>query len=179
MTLVSGKRPTFRRSSAKWSRPRRALPWRVLVACWFASEPCQGQEGHEGSLASASDHEAKQEAQDPLTRSRAVAMQNNFEFGVGEENRTGYGLFIQPWQAEVGVGSWLRAKSFSALPIIYRPDPNEPEGGTFGVGDPEMSVFWSPSKTGTAVVGVGPIVRFPLATDESLGSGEWSAFGSS
>lgn len=102
-------------------------------------------------------------------------MQNNFDFGIGEENRTGYGLFIQPWQAEVGTGAWWRAKSFSALPIIYRPDPDEPEGGTFGVGDPEISLFWSPRKTGSAMAGVGPIVRLPLATDESLGSGKWSA----
>lgn len=138
----------------------------------LAALPCQGQEDQ---LESISDEEATQEAQDPLTQLRAVAMQNNFDLGIGEENRTGYGLFIQPWQAEVGTGVWLRAKSFSALPIIYRPDPDQPEGGTFGVGDPEISVFWSPRKTGSAVAGVGPIVRFPLATDESLGSGKWSA----
>ena len=145
---------------------------RILLMSLLAAQPCQGQED---PLESASDEEATQEAQDPLTRLRAVAMQNNFDFGIGEENRTGYGLFIQPWQAEVGTGVWWRVKSFSALPIIYRPDPNEPEGGTFGVGDPEISLFWSPRKTGSAVAGVGPIVRFPLATDESLGSGKWSA----
>ena len=138
----------------------------------FAAQPCRGQDD---PLERASDEEATQEAQDPLTRLRAVAMQNNFDFSIGEENRSGYGLLIQPWQAEVGTGAWLRVKSFSALPILYRPDSDAPEGGTFGVGDPEISLFWSPRKTGSAVVGVGPIVRFPLATHESLGSGKWSA----
>ena len=102
-------------------------------------------------------------------------MANNFDFGIGEENRTGYSLSLQPWQAEVGTGAWLRAKSFSTLPIVYRPDSDAPAGGTFGVGDPEISLFWSPRKTGSAVAGVGPVVRLPLATDESLGGGKWSA----
>lgn len=144
----------------------------ILLIFLFASQPCRGQED---PLENASDEEITKEAQDPLTRLRAVAMQNNFDFSIGEENRSGYALLIQPWQAEVGTGEWLRAKSFSALPILYRPDSDEPEGGTFGVGDPEISLFWSPRKTGNAVAGVGPIVRFPLATDESLGGGKWAA----
>ncbi len=147
----------------------RILPFLIL---FLTAQPCRGQE-REREIAS--DEEATQEAQDPLTRWGAVAMQHNCDFGVGDGNRTGYGLFIQPWQAEVGTGDWRRIKSFSAIPILYRPDPEEPEGGTFGLGDPEVSLFWSPRKTGSAVAGIGPIVRFPLATDESRGSGKWSA----
>ena len=147
----------------------RILPFLIL---FLTAQPCRGQE-REREIAS--DEEATQEAQDPLTRVRAVATQHNFDFGIDDGNRTGYGLFIQPWQAEVGTGDWRRIKSFSAIPILYRPDPEEPEGGTFGLGDPEVSLFWSPRKTGSAVAGIGPIVRFPLATDESRGSGKWSA----
>ncbi len=102
-------------------------------------------------------------------------MQNNFDFGIGEENRTGYALLIQPWQAEVGTGIWWRVKSISALPLVYRPDSDESEGGTFGMGDPEIGMFWSPRKTGSAVAGIGPVVRLPFATDESLGGDKWAA----
>jgi hypothetical protein len=102
-------------------------------------------------------------------------MQNNIDFGIGSNDRTGLRLLFQPWQAEVGTGIWWRMKTYSALPVLYQPNPNEAEGGTFGLGDPEISFFWSPRKAGRSVLGVGPVVRFPLATDDTLGSGKWSA----
>ena len=144
----------------------------ILFAClalWPGS--ARGQQ----PPAPPADEEAVQDAQEPGSRLRAFAFQNNFDFGTGPADRTGYRFFFQPWQAEVGRGRWLRVKSFSAVPMLYRPDPLRPEGGTFGLGDPEISMFWSPAKTGTAVLGLGPVVRFPLASDEALGSGKWSA----
>ncbi len=125
-------------------------------------------------LESASEEEVK-EAHEPVSRLRALAMQNNIDFGIGSNDRTGLRLLIQPWQAEVGTGSWLRMKTYSALPVLYQPNPAEPEGGTFGLGDPEISSFWSPRKVGRSILGVGPVVRFPLATNDTLGSGKWSA----
>ena len=117
-----------------------------------------------------------EEAQNPLTHLRGLTFQNNFDFGVGEEDRTGYQLVFQPWQAEIGRGQWMRLRSLAGLPLLYRPDPSRAEGGTFGLGDAEMSTFWSPRKTAKTVAGgVGPIVRIPLATDNRLGSGKWSA----
>ena len=116
-----------------------------------------------------------EEAQDPLTRLRGLTFQNNFDFGVGEEDRTGYRLVLQPWQAEIGRGQWMRLRSIAGLPLMYQPDSSRAEGGTFGLGDAELSGFWSPRKTGSAVAGIGPIVRIPLATDNRLGSGKWSA----
>ena len=146
---------------------RAALCFGLLV--WSADSPCDGQERE-----TASEEEVK-EAHEPVSRLRAVALQNNVDFGIGSNNRTGLRLLIQPWQAEIGKGIWWRMKTFSALPVVYQPNANESEGGTFGLGDPEISVFWSPRKTGRSVLGVGPVVRFPLATDDALGSGKWSA----
>jgi hypothetical protein len=102
-----------------------------------------------------------------------MTFQNNVDFGLGDDERTGYQLLLQPWQAAIGKGAWFRLRSIAGLPLIYRPGPGE--GGTFGLGDFEGSVFWAPRKTGRALVGVGPIVRIPLATDARLGSGKWSA----
>ncbi len=146
---------------------RAALCLGLLV--WNADSPCDGQERE-----TASEEEVK-EAHEPVSRLRAVALQNNVDFGIGSNDRTGLRLLIQPWQAEVGTGIWWRMKTFSALPVLYRPNANESEGGTFGLGDPEISLFWSPRKAGRSVLGVGPVVRFPLATDDALGSGKWSA----
>ena len=116
-----------------------------------------------------------EDAQDPLTKLRGMTFQNEVDFGFGEDDRTGYTLLLQPWQAEIGKGEWLRVRSMAGLPLIYRPGSSPGEGGTFGLGDVEGSLFWAPRKTGSALVGVGPILRFPLATDARLGSGKWSA----
>jgi hypothetical protein len=115
-----------------------------------------------------------EESQNPLTKLRGLTFQNNFDFGSGEENRTGYQLLLQPWQTDIGKGT-LRLRSLAGLPLLYLPDPSRPEGGTFGLGDAEVSHFWSPRLTGTSAVGVGPILRIPVATDTHLGTGKWSA----
>jgi hypothetical protein len=115
-----------------------------------------------------------EDALNPLTRLRGLTFQNNFDFGSGEDDRTGYRLLLQPWQTEIGKGQWMRLRSIAGLPLVYQPDPSPTKGGTFGLGDAEMSTFWSPRK-GSGVAGIGPIVRIPLATDSRLGSGKWSA----
>lgn len=115
-----------------------------------------------------------EDAQDPLTQLRGMTFQNNVDFGFGEQERTGYTLLLQPWQADIGKGAWWRLRSIAGLPLIYRPGSSPGEGGTFGLGDFEGSLFWSPRKTGSPLVGVGPILRIPLATDARLGSGKWS-----
>ncbi len=84
-------------------------------------------------------------------------------------------LSIQPWRAQVGSGVWWKMRSFSTIPLIYRPDVLSTEGGTFGLGDPSISLFWSPGIVGRQIVGIGPAISIPLATDESLGTGKWSA----
>lgn len=135
------------------------------------------------SLSSAEAHAQEvtpEESQNPLTKLRGLTFQNNFDFGWGEEDRTGYQLLLQPWQTEIAIGEGQRTRlrSLAGLPLLYLPDPSRAEGGTFGLGDAEVSHFWMPW-TGSARVGsgagVGPIVRIPVATDTRLGSGKWSA----
>lgn len=139
----------------------------ILFAC-LALGP--GSARGQQSPAPPADEEAVQDAQEPGSRLRAFAFQNNFDFGTGPADRTGYRFFFQPWQAEVGRGRWLRVKSFSAVPMLYRPDPLRPEGGTFGLGDPEISMFWSPAKTGTAVLWVAA-----PAGSSGWGGGGWTS----
>jgi len=57
------------------------------------------------------------------------------------------------------------------VPVIDLPGPY----GVTGLGDINVSVFASPARTGKWVWGVGPILQFPTATDERLGTGKWAA----
>ena len=142
----------------------------LSLAVGFAAAPAHAQEG-EG----AESQDLAQEAANPVSSIRALALQSNIDFGIGQYDRTMYRLNIQPWRASLGRRGWLRVRSFSALPILYRPDVSSAEGGTFGLGDPNISAFWSPDKARGFVLGIGPVLSIPLATDPTLGTGKWSA----
>jgi hypothetical protein len=48
-------------------------------------------------------------------------------------------------------------------------------GPETGLGDIQFTTFLSPAKPGRLIWGVGPVLRFPTASDELLGSEKWSA----
>ena len=61
------------------------------------------------------------------------------------------------------------------FPVITQPDFFSESGSTTGLGDVNFTAFLSPSKPGKFIWGVGPAIVLPTATDETLGSGKWSA----
>ena len=55
-------------------------------------------------------------------------------------------------------------------------NPNPDEGNrTFGLGDLTHISFFTPENTGDLVYGLGFMATLPIATDDVLGSGKWSA----
>jgi len=58
---------------------------------------------------------------------------------------------------------------------LYQPDATSNSGGEFGLGDINTTWFLSPSKPGKLIWGLGPILQFPTATDDTLGTGKWAA----
>jgi hypothetical protein len=63
------------------------------------------------------------------------------------------------------------------LPVIYQDDIAPRAGSQSGLGDLSLSLFFSPRKPGPGgfIVGVGPILMMPTATDDLLGTEKWSA----
>lgn len=59
------------------------------------------------------------------------------------------------------------------LPFIDQPGTATGEGRTHGVGDTQFSAFLSPTRTGSLVWGVGPVLQLPTATNDALGQGKW------
>jgi hypothetical protein len=59
------------------------------------------------------------------------------------------------------------------VPVIQRPL----EGATdvIGIGDMNPSLFLVPRPTGSLMVGFGPTMKLPTATNDQLGDGRWSA----
>jgi hypothetical protein len=63
------------------------------------------------------------------------------------------------------------------MPIIYQDKIAPGTGSQFGIGDINLSLFFSPTKVAESGIiwGVGPVFVLPTATDRLLGSDKWAA----
>ena len=104
----------------------------------------------------------------------SVPFQNNINFGVGPDDDVQYILNIQPVIPFKLTEDW-NLISRTIVPLIYQPELAPGVGDVFGLGDIQQSLFLSPAKPGKLIWGVGPILQFPTATDDSLGQGKWGA----
>lgn len=147
----------------------------ALVACLL--------KGSAPVLAQQSTDELARTVQNPVAALISVPIQENANFGVGPHGDVANVLNIQP-VIPFSLGSW-NVISRTIAPIIYVPDlvsglpetVNDPQGddGSFGLGDINETLYFSPPKLGPLILGVGPSLNLPTATDDSLGSGKWSA----
>lgn len=113
-------------------------------------------------------------AQNPVGDLISVPLQNNTNFGFGPYDRTQNVLNIQP-VIPISLGSDWNLITRTILPVISQPNFFSEDGGTLGLGDINFTAFLSPKKPGKIIWGVGPAIILPTATDQSLGSGKWSA----
>ena len=141
---------------------RLGLALLLLVACF-------------GSLAEAEeDAELAKKTQNPVADLISVPFQNNINFGVGPQDDVQYILNVQPVIPFRLTEDW-NLISRTIMPLIYQPELAPGVGDVFGLGDIQQSLFLSPAKPGKLIWGVGPILQFPTATDDSLGQGKWGA----
>ncbi len=122
----------------------------------------------------ATNEELAKKTQNPVADLISVPFQNNMEFGVGPHNRMKNVLNVQPvWPFKLNERFNLITRTI--IPIIRQPDLTQDTGDTNGLGDINTSLFLSPSKPSPVIWGVGPILQFPTATDEVLGTRKWAA----
>ena len=118
--------------------------------------------------------ELAKKTQNPVADLISVPFQNNTDFGVGPHNRVKNTLNIQPvWPFKLTENLNLITRTI--LPVIRQPDLARDSGDTNGLGDLNTTLFLSPSKSSPIIWGVGPILQFPTATDEVLGTRKWAA----
>jgi hypothetical protein len=118
-------------------------------------------------------------AQNPIANMISVPLQSNFNFynidKHGYERDTmGYVLNVQP-VIPLKINDDWNLITRTVIPIINQPQLMPGMGSHAGLGDIQFTSFLSPSKSGKITWGVGPVLQFPSATDDSLGSGKWSA----
>ena len=119
--------------------------------------------------------ELAKKTQNPVADLISVPFQNNLNFGLGPHNRAQNILNVQP-VVPIQLTEDINLITRTIVPIIRQPDLTRDNGNTTnGLGDINLSLFFSPAKSGQVIWGLGPILQFPTATDEVLGTRKWAA----
>lgn len=111
-------------------------------------------------------------AQNPIGNMISLPFQNNMNLGVGPDDRVQNVLNIQP-VIPFAVGEDWTLITRSILPVISQPAPGDSR--TDGISDLNITGFFSPRSPGDIIWGVGPVLSFPTASDDLLGSEKYSA----
>lgn len=136
-----------------------------VMAVWIAA-PVEAAE---------SDSELAKKTQNPVADLISVPFQSNFNFNYGPNNDLQYVLNVQPVIPFHLNEDW-NLITRTIIPVINQPWPQS----RGGLGDINTSLFLSPAKmipiaTGNLFWGVGPILQFPTATNDVLGSSNYAA----
>jgi hypothetical protein len=112
--------------------------------------------------------------QNPVSDLISLPLQNNFNFGVGPEDKMQWILNIQPVMP-VGLGEQWNLINRPIIPLIHQPEILPGTGSVFGLGDIQYQAYLSPAQPGKWIWGAGAAFSFPTATANELGTGKWSA----
>lgn len=137
----------------------------VLCAVSFAA---QGQSG---------DAELAQELTNPLADLVTVPIQMNFDRRIGPaDDGSKVTTNVQPVVPFRVTESW-NLISRTIVPIVYQDEVVPGAGSQFGLGDINLTLFFSPrqANAGGLIWGIGPVFLLPTATDSKLGVRKWSA----
>lgn len=151
---------------------RRAVAVAVLAIALAAAVVARAEEPPVATEES-SDTDLARQTQNPVADLISVPFQNNFNFGVGPNEKMVWVLNVQPvipfhltphWNL---ITRWI-------TPIINQPALAPGVDSAFGLGDINPSFFLSPAGSQRVIWGVGPTFTLPTATQRELGAGKWS-----
>lgn len=120
------------------------------------------------------DEALQQAAQNPVADLISIPLQNNFNFGVGPQDKMQYVGNVQPVIPFHATENW-NVITRTIVPFVYQPELAPGVGDVFGLSDIQFSAFLSPAKPGAFIWGAGPIIQMPSGTDDSISTGKWAA----
>jgi hypothetical protein len=157
-----------------------SFSWAVLLATAFlTARAAYGESPDEVDVVEATENPPIEVAivkatQNPLTLELgSITFENDFSFGLGQEDKFGYGLLIKPSVPIILGESWSLINR-PVLPVTDLPSLVRDGSRTFGLGDLQHTTLLSPATTILPLMwGLGPSFGFPTATDDLLGTGKW------
>lgn len=110
--------------------------------------------------------------QNPVASMVTLPIQVNWNRGIGDYDRTGMNMNIQPVVPFAGSGNWdMITRTIVPLNSV----PIGETGSVFGIGDTSFNLFFVPKNTGKMTWGIGPSLTLPTASNgDVLGSQKWS-----
>ena len=130
----------------------------------------------EASIQGSQADELAKELQNPLASLISVPFQSNFDFGFDPADGSRWLMNVQP-VIPMSIGEDWNLIGSVILPVISQNDIFGESGSQTGIGDALVTGFFSPKAptAGGLIWGVGPAISIPTATDDLLGSGQFSA----
>ena len=142
--------------------------WFVVLAsgCWLVLcglAAAQETNSKEAALA--------KQVQNPIANLVTVPFQYNYNLGVGQYYRQMTNLNLQPVIPFPGENWNVITRTIIPINSV----PVGQTGSVFGLGDINLSLFWSPAKPAALTWGLGPAISLPTASNAAvLGSGKLS-----
>ncbi len=111
----------------------------------------------------------------PIANLISVPFQFNYTEGYGPKDAGNITLNIQPVIPISITEDWNHILR-TIVPVIYQGSVADGVSSDFGLGDTTQSFFFSPKDPiGGWIIGFGPAMLYPTATERDLGSGKWGA----
>lgn len=123
------------------------------------------------------DAELAQELSNPLADLMSIPFQMNYDRDIGPlDDGSKLQTNIQPVIPFHLNDDW-NLISRTIIPLVDQEDIFPGSGSQFGLGDINLSLFFSPRKptSGGITWGIGPVLLLPTATDSLLGAKKWGA----
>jgi hypothetical protein len=123
------------------------------------------------------DADLAQELTNPIANLVTIPIQFNFDRDVGPaDDGSKLTTNVQP-VIPFDFGEDWNLITRTIVPVVYQDDIFPGAGSQFGLGDINLSLFFSPKRptTGGLTWGVGPVFLLPTATDSLLGAKKWAA----
>jgi hypothetical protein len=154
-----------------------ALALALAAVPAFAQDAGDEHERGDGIVDAGEDETAElaRAVQNPLASLISLPFQYNTTFEFGPKEKPLHLLNIQPvWPFELNE-EW-NFITRTILPVVSQPQLRSGQDRKYGLGDTVFTGFFSPKKPFKGVlVGAGPALLFPTATDDRLGSDKWGA----
>ncbi|MES2705650.1 MAG: transporter [Verrucomicrobiota bacterium] len=151
------------------------IPLPVSAVSCLASAGIASAQTAEPAAADQAADLAKQ-LSNPVASLISLPLQANWDFGIGPNDAARFTLNVQP-VIPLSLTDDTNLIIRTIIPMIDAESPAPGIGDASGMGDIVQSFFFSPKKptAGGWILGAGPVLLWPSATDDLLGSEKWGA----